>query len=343
MNLKFFNRTSEDQTIVIREVAARRDISAVMVEKDFWVSWTLAVLFAHPEFRDQLVFKGGTSLSKVFGVIERFSEDIDLAVSPEFVGIKEQWVEDAGSRSKRTDRMVQLEAACIKTVRERIAPELERIAEDALGKSANSKNWMEFQVDDDTHSPVVLFHYPSNEATGFEYLRRSIKMEFGSLTDQRPVGKHSIRSWTVEEFPAVFSDFQCDVVALELERSFWEKATILHAEYHREPAKAIRDRFSRHYSDTAAIAKHGEIASALSNDELRQKVADWKNRFFPSGWAHYETAKPGSFHLVPPDFRVAELEIDYREMQPMFLKEPPEFATVLSVLSDLERNINQSG
>jgi hypothetical protein len=313
-----------------------------MVEKDFWVSWTLAALFAHPEFRDQLVFKGGTSLSKVFGVIERFSEDIDLSVSPEFVGIKEQWVEDAESRSKRTDRMKQLEAACTKAVQERIAPELERSAEDALGQPASAKSWMEFQVDDDTHSPVVLFHYPSNEATGFEYLRRSIKMEFGSLTDQRPVGKHPIRPWIASEFPAVFPDFQCKVVALELERSFWEKATILHAEYHRDKAKPIRDRFSRHYSDTAAIAKHGEIASVLSNDELRQQVADWKSRFFPSGWARYETAKPGSFHLVPPDFRMAELERDYREMQPMFLKDPPEFAGIVSELSELERKINQN-
>lgn len=340
MKLQFFARSPKERADVIREVAARRNISAVLVEKDFWVSWTLAVLFAHPDFCDQLVFKGGTSLSKVFGVIERFSEDIDLSVSPEFVGINEQWVEDAESRSKRTDRMKQLEAACTKTVGERIAPELERIAEDALGKSAESKNWMEFQVDDETHSPVVLFHYPSNEATGFEYLRRSVKMEFGSLTDQKPVGKHQICPWTAKEFPTMFPDFQCDVVALELERSFWEKATILHAEYHRDEAKPIRDRFSRHYSDTAAIAKHGEIAHTLANDELRQQVADWKSRFFPSSWAHYETAKPGSFHLVPPDFRVAELERDYREMQPMFLKEPPQFASVLSVLSDLERKIN---
>lgn len=342
MKLQFFARSPQARADVIREVAARRNISAVLVEKDFWVSWILAVLFAHSEFCDQLVFKGGTSLSKVFAVIERFSEDIDLSVSPEFLGIKEQWVEDAESRSKRSDRMKQLEAACTETVKKRIAPELERIAKAALGKSADGKNWMEFQVDDETHSPVILFHYPSNESTGFEYLRRSVKMEFGSLTDQRPVGKHSIRPWTHEEFPALFSDFKCDVVALELERSFWEKATILHAEYHRDSTKPIRDRFSRHYSDTAAIAKHGEITPALANHQLRQQVADWKSRFFPSSWAHYETAKPGSFHLVPPDSRLAELERDYREMQPMFLNEPPQFANIVSELSDLENKINQS-
>ena len=159
MKLEFLNRTAEDQTTIIREVAARRGISAVMVEKDFWVSWTLAVLFAHPEFSEQLVFKGGTSLSKVFGVIDRFSEDIDLSVSPDFVGIKEEWVEEAESRNKRTDRMKQLEAACIEKVQKRFAPELERIAEESLGKPKNDTRWMEFQIDDDTNSPVVLFHF----------------------------------------------------------------------------------------------------------------------------------------------------------------------------------------
>lgn len=340
MKLGFFNRTPEDQATVIREVAARRDISAVMVEKDFWVSWTLAVLFAHPEFSDQLVFKGGTSLSKVFGVIERFSEDIDLSVSPDFVGIKEEWVEEADSRNKRTDRMKQLEAACIKTVRERFAPELERIADKSLGKPQNGNRWMEFQVDDDTHSPVILFHYPSNETTGFEYLRRSVKMEFGSLTNQRPAGKHAIRPWIAEEFPELLADYDCELVALELERTFWEKATILHAEYHRDAAKPIRDRFSRHYADTAAMAERADMSSVLTNNHVRQHVADWKSRFFPSSWARYDLAKPGSFRLVPPESRRAELEKDYLVMRPMFLKEPPSFASVLEILGDLERRIN---
>lgn len=343
MKLEFFKRTGEDQATIIREVAARRNISPVMVEKDFWVSWTLAVLFAHPEFGEQLVFKGGTSLSKVFNLIERFSEDIDLSVSPDFVGIKEAWVEEAESRKKRTERFEQLETACIKTVQERFTPELERMAAESLGKPKNGKQWMEFQVDEDTHSPVVLFHYPSHEPTGFEYLRRSVKMEFGSLTDQKPAGKHEIRPWLAEEFPDFFPDFRCELVALELERSFWEKATILHAEYHRDKKKPIRDRFSRHYSDTAAMAKHEQTALALANTELGGHVADWKDRFFPSGWAHYETAKPGTFRLVPPEFRIAELEKDYEAMQPMFLKGPPSFETIVKELVDLERRINQTG
>ena len=87
-----------------------------MVEKDFWVTWTLSVLFAHHEFGSQLVFKGGTSLSKVFGVIERFSEDIDLSVSPAFLETGEESVEQAQSRNQLTERMKELEHACTERV-----------------------------------------------------------------------------------------------------------------------------------------------------------------------------------------------------------------------------------
>ena len=130
-------------------------------------------------------------------------------------------------------------------------------------------------------------------------------------------------------------------MALELERTFWEKATILHAEYHREAAKPIRDRFSRHYSDVAAMAKHADIDPALNDGALRQRVVDWKSRFFAANWARYDLAKPGSFRLAPPEFRMKELEEDYRAMRTMFLTEPSPFEEVVKTLSDLESRINQ--
>lgn len=326
---------------MIRETAARRGLLPMMVEKDFWVSWTLAVLFAHPEFGDQLVFKGGTSLSKVFGVIERFSEDIDLSVSPEFLGINEQWVEQADSRNKRTERMKELEAACIERVRDRFVPELERITRGVLGERRGDAAWMEFQIDANTDSPVVLFHYPSNEPTGFEYLGRFVKMEFGSLTDQRPVGTHRIQPWVADEFPKQLEDFHCEPVVLELERTFWEKATILHAEHHRHPAQAMRDRFSRHYSDVAALSRHATASRALAAHELRQRVADWKSRFFAATWARYDLATPGTFRLLPSESRFAALERDYRAMRDMFLVEPPPFDRLLESLRSLENRINR--
>lgn len=340
VKLQFFKRPAEEQALIFRETAARRGLLPVMVEKDFWVSWTLAALFGNAELGRHLVFKGGTSLSKVFGVIDRFSEDIDLSVSPRFLGISEESVEQAESRSKRTERMEHLEAVCTERVREYFLPKLQRIANEALSNQPGAGSWMEFQVDEMTHSPIVLFHYPTSEKTGFEYLRRFVKMEFGSLTDQQPVGTHAVRPWSAEVFPKQFEDFTCDVVALELERSFWEKATILHAEYYRDRAKPIRDRFSRHYSDMAALARSSIVAKALTRADIRQRVADWKSRFFPATWARYDLAKPGTFRLVPAHFRLTELNRDYEAMRDMFTTEPPSFESVMKTVLNLEDKIN---
>ena len=131
------------------------------------------------------------------------------------------------------------------------------------------------------------------------------------------------------------------MVSLELERTFWEKATIPHAEYHRDKTKPMRDRFSRHYADMAALAQHPLAESALANGDLRQRVADWKQRFFPASWARYGEAKPGNFRLVPPEFRLKELEGDYRAMRDMLLDEPPTFAKILETVGELELRINR--
>lgn len=333
MKLGFLALSLDDRRLYVEEAAARRGISAVIVEKDFWVSWLLGVIF-NSEFSDSLVFKGGTSLSKVFRVIERFSEDIDLSLSPEFLDLPQ-----AGeSRTQATKWMKNAEAACGEVVRTRIAPVLEAVAVSILGDSL--KGWFEFLIDPLTDSPVLLFHYPSTQPAGFEYLKRSVKLEFGSLTDQQPIGRHPIRPLIAEILPDAFADWQCEVVALEIERTFWEKATILHAEYYRPADRPTPDRFSRHYSDTAALALHPAAIAALNADELRARVVGWKSHFFGSAWARYDLACPGSFRLVPPRERLGSLRADYDVMRDMYLSEPVKFDDVLTALADLEKRIN---
>ena len=283
------------------------------------------------------MFKGGTSLSKVFGVIERFSEDIDLSLSPEFLKLPEAGT----SRNQANKWMTKAEAACAQAVKTQIAPALEAAAEAVLGK--RDGGWFEFLTDANTNSPVLLFHYPSSQPAGFEYLKRAVKLEFGSLTDQQPVGRHPVRPWVADVLPVAFPDWQCEVVVLEVERSFWEKATILHTEYHRPAEKPMPDRFSRHYADTAALARHPTASRAIDQHDLRDRVVAWKGQFFGSSWANYDLAKPGTFRLVPPPARLPALRRDYQAMRDMYLSEPASFDDVLATLADLERRINQTG
>ncbi len=127
---------------------------------------------------------------------------------------------------------------------------------------------------------------------------------------------------------------------MELNRVFWEKATILHVEHHRPPAKPTPDRFSRHYADTAAIAAHPAASEALSRDDIRDRVVGWKSLFFGSKWARYDLARPGSFRLLPPSARLPSLRSDYEAMRDMYPREPIQFDRILATLADLERRIN---
>jgi len=333
MKLKFLELTDKERQRYIEQAATQRNISAVILEKDFWVCWLLGILF-NSEFAGSLVFKGGTSLSKVFGVIDRFSEDIDLSLSPDFLRLPKAGT----SRNQANKWMKKAEAACGVAVEKQVAPKLEEAVTTVLGKA--EERWFEFVTDPATNSPVLLFHYPSTQPAGFEYLKRSVKLEFGSLTDQQPVGRHPIQPLVASILPSAFSDWRCEVVALEVERSFWEKATILHTECHRPAERPTPDRFSRHYADTAALAQHPAGARALGQHALRERVVAWKRQFFGSAWARYDLAKPGTFRLVPSTERLPALKRDYETMRDMYLSEPASFDMILAVLAELEQRIN---
>jgi hypothetical protein len=334
MNAKFLALTPDDRRTVIEQSALRKNVLPVVLEKDFWVCWLLGVLF-ESEFAESLVFKGGTALSKVFGLIQRFSEDIDLSLAPEFLGLP-----TPGATTTQGAKWIEkAEIACGMVVRDRIQTVLEAAVSTAIGPAPDG-NWFEFAIDPTSNSPILLFHYPSAQEPGFEYLRRSVKLELGSLTDQHPVGRHPVRPWIADEFPQVFADWRCEVVALGVERSFWEKATILHAEHHRPADKPTPDRYSRHYADTAALAGDPQASLAIDRLDVLERVVEWKRRFFGSRWASYDTAKPGTLRLVPAETRIRDLRRDYDAMREMYLSEPTSFDTVIETLAAVERRIN---
>ena len=138
----------------------------------------------------------------------------------------------------------------------------------------------------------------------------------------------------------MFSDWKCEVIALDLPRSFWEKATLLHAEYHRPEDQPLPDRYSRHYSDVARLLEHPTAEAFLVDKTLCGRVAEWKSRVFARSWARYDLARHGSLRLAPPAHRLAALASDYSVMRPMFLHDPPPFAAVVQRLSAAEHAIN---
>ena len=127
---------------------------------------------------------------------------------------------------------------------------------------------------------------------------------------------------------------------MHAKRTFWEKATILHAEYHRPLERTLPDRYSRHYYDVAMLAQGPIRAEAVADMNLLDQVVRHKQTFYPSTWAHYELARPGSLRLSPTADRVAALERDYRNMGVMFFGEPPPFGWIIETLATLQHEIN---
>jgi hypothetical protein len=326
----FLALAPERRSLAFAQTAARMSASSVMIEKDFWACWLLGLLFSDPEIAPHLVFKGGTSLSKVYGVIDRFSEDIDLSMSPAFLGANEAAVAATESRSRRDLAFATMQRQCAEKTRTVLIPHLEQAIVQHMGKCGTGASWLRYEDDPVAHSPVVHFAYPTSEGKGLEYLRREVKLELGSLTDQQPIGKHAVRAWVVDDFPGAFPDWDFRVTALELPRTFWEKATIVHAEHHRPADQATPDRYSRHYSDMERLLRHPDAAMMLANDALCARVVEWKARNFARRWARYDLAKPGTFRMLPSGGRIDAIARDYAQMRAMFIAPPPEFDTILA-------------
>ncbi|MBN2439064.1 MAG: nucleotidyl transferase AbiEii/AbiGii toxin family protein [Deltaproteobacteria bacterium] len=316
-------------------------LSPQIVEKDFWVCWTLQKLFALPEMGRLLIFKGGTSLSKAYRLIERFSEDIDLSIDRAGLGFGDEGDDPEAmiSGKERRRRLDRLKEACQRRVAEELRPAMIEIVRTVLPDSAD---WS-LTVDEDDHDrQTILFAYPAGiGGTPAAYIRSAVRIEFGARSDHWPSEQVRIASYVAERFPTAFETPAFDVKVLAAERTFWEKATLLHAEYHRPLGKGVPLRLSRHYYDTARLILAGVGEKAIDRPELLQRVVEHKKIFFPCGWAHYDDAVRGSLRLLPHPECIKPLVEDYDRMREMFFAERPAFTAVLRILEEWQRDFNQ--
>jgi hypothetical protein len=193
----------------------------------------------------------------------------------------------------------------------------------------------------DAQSPdVVRFEYPRAVRQRVAYIVPQVVLELGTHAEFIPRGDFTIRSFAAVEFPHLFGNVNVPVTSLLAKRTFWEKATILHAEFHRPADKPMPIRYSRHYFDVATMAQGPVKNEAFEDLALLTAVVRHKQIFYPAAWAQYPLASPGTFRMVPPEARVKALRQDYREMGVMIFGRPPRFETVLETLVALESELN---
>lgn len=319
--------SAEQRRELFSEASAKLGMTPAVVEKDFWVTWVLHRLFANPDLARVLMFKGGTSLSKAYGLIERFSEDIDLILDWRVLSKDDPLAERSRTKQSRFNDEIdqQAQAHIAGPLLEQVAAATGEVCTCAIGT-------------DDAH--VIEVRYPA--AFPDTYLRPEVRLEIGPLAAWLPHEERQITAYAVQAFPRVFQLREFPVRVIRAERTFWEKATILHHEAHRPSDSPLPARYSRHYYDLARMAASPVKDAALADTDLLAAVVAFKQRFYPRAWARYDLARRGSLRLLPGGETLTALEADYRAMADMIFGRRLDFAEIMARLGALETEINGS-
>lgn len=335
-----------DRAALFGETGAGRGVANTIIEKDFWVCWCLRRLFGLPKGATAtLVFKGGTSLSKAFNAIRRFSEDIDLSFDRAELGYTgDRDPEQEAISKKQAARLIdELVGDVTRHIAEKLVPALRAAIVEQLGEPVNGEWSLEIDASD---AQTINFHYPpalpAAEYMGMAYITPRVKLELGARGDPWPTEVKPIRPYAAEDYSNFFEDPETSVIVLSARRTFWEKATALHAEAHRPAESPTPQYFSRHYYDLAMLLGTEEGHAAATDFNLLAQVAQHKTTFFRCGWARYDIAKPGSIRLMPHEARIKDLRADYRAMAPMMFDENlPSFDNLLAKIAALQEAINR--
>lgn len=326
---KWLTQPDETKRNAYIQIAESIGLSPFAVEKDWWVTQTLAIIFGM-EIGKHLIFKGGTSLSKAFNLIERFSEDVDLAVDREFFGF-------AGELSKKERE--KLRKASGKYVDEVFYQDLKKKFLEKGFQYINVELVEEAESDKDR---TINIFYPY-VITSPGYLQPRIQLEIGSRSLKEPFMLQSISSLVDEAFPN--SDFAQDafkVPTVNPERTFLEKVFLLHEEFQRPAEKMRVNRLSRHLYDIFKLSKSPYAEKALSNPDLYSTIVTHRYKFNRVGHIDYNLHQPSNISILPPDTVIEDWEDDYQVMleQMIYEENPPSFEELMESLGELNSQIN---
>lgn len=323
--------SDNDRRELFRNTADKMGLNDAIIEKDFWVCFTLDYLFHRSPWKDKITFKGGTSLSKSFHLISRFSEDIDLILDWRVLGYSASEPWEVRSNTKQDVFNKEANARAEVFLAESFLPSFKTDLSQELGQEASI-------YIDEKDKQTIIFAYPNlftNAAT-----LQVIRLEIGALAAWTPAKLAEIKPYAAQYYPVVFKQKVTEVLTVAPERTFWEKATILHHEANRPEHLEMPQRYSRHYYDLYRMAMTSVKTEAFARFDLLKKVVDFKMKFYPRKWAQYPKAIPGTLKLLPPSYRLATLETDYAAMKDMLYGEIPSFETVMKIVSELEKEIN---
>lgn len=324
--------------------AARLGTAVQNVEKDFWVCWTLDALFNGLDVGGpRLLFKGGTSLSKAFGLISRFSEDIDITVFRDDLGQGAEVADlDALSGKKRRERLDAIRNACQVYIAGPLAAQFTHRAASVI-----PANRFRLEPDpDDKDGQSLLFWYPTVTATAGDYIRSAVKIEAGAKSALDPHVAATVTPYVAQDLPDLDLTVK-NVVTVKPERTFWDKVMILHGlrQWHdrRGELRHGGQRVSRHYYDVHQLMQ-APLATVWQTDHaLAIDCARHARLFFGSADLGLDSAVPGMLTLIPSPAMRDALERDYEAMAGMVFGDVPPLDAVLDSAERFEQIVNGAG
>lgn len=310
-------------------------INQVAIEKDWWVTVTLKALF-QTDCREALTFKGGTSLSKGFNIIERFSEDIDLAISHSFFGIEKTNKSQRDKLKKLARRYIQ------ETLSAQLDAQLKGMGitgytiENVTQVQDKNGEWK--PIDSDKDPTVIVLHYPSIVEGTISYIPPRVKIEISSLSMDEPTEERQIHSLIGETFEEEDTDANCKIRTVVPTRTFLEKLFLLAEEFQKDKPRCVR--MSRHLYDLEKLmdTKYGQ--EALADRALYESIVEHRRAYYALKYVNYDLHAPTTINFMIPEQTIESWKADYADMRRFFIYGPSlEFDHLMQRMEELKERI----
>lgn len=325
--------SKERRITIIEDLSKKVGLSSVAIEKDWWVTMVLKAVFSSP-FANHLSFKGGTSLSKCWNLIERFSEDVDIAIDREFLGF-------VGELSK-TQISDKLRRASCSFVRETMKEEVDK----QLSELGIDKSLFEVKVNitpiTTTDPEIIEVHYQSI-ISDTSYVQNRVLIEVSGRSMSEPIEQIGINSMISQGFPnATFAEKSFIIRVVSPKRTFLEKACLLHEEFSKSPTDVRSDRMSRHIYDLEKLMDTEIAKEAMSDIELYKSVIEHRKKFIGLKGFDYSTLLPKTISFVPPNEVIPKWKEDYASMRAnMIYGESLPFDKLIERIADLNKQFRK--
>ena len=326
--INFLSIPNPDKKVIYQQLSDESKIPPFAVEKDWWVVQILATIFEMP-IGKHLVFKGGTSLSKAWNLISRFSEDVDLAIDPKFLGF-------VGELKKKD--ITALRKAANQYISNTFYPEL---IQKMIEKGFTNLNWDIINTQESDQDPKIILMYYPNVIESVGYIQPKVQIEIGCRSLREPQKIAEFNALVDEYYPNTnFAMPSIKVPTVVPERTFLEKIFLLHEEFLKPKDKIRHLRMTRHLYDLERLMDHSYGKEALGNKELFETIVEHRKKYTPLRGISYDLHTPETLNIIPPDEVISLWEQDYKTMQEnMFYGESLDFEELMKRIKKLNEKL----